>query len=207
VVRWPLALRDWIRRYIRNQVALEMIRPVRVTSPHPPHECARRLAATTARSRSGWLLSARTATLPDPLFVGEVGSSVVRVALFSAVGGRAGGSTCAWFDALLDPTPAGGTALTGTIGNRSAESATANAVLSLVVLTVMAGLGLFFPILGIVIAASGHFNGGVGVAIGLPILFGVSVLAARGRNSLPTGLDPIPALLEKIDHVLDATSD
>jgi hypothetical protein len=184
-----------------------MIRPVVVTSPHPPRECARRLAAVTTGSRSGWLLSARTATLPDPLFVGDVGSSVVRVALFSAVGGRSGRSSCAWFDALLDPTPAGGTALTGTIGNRSAESARAKAVLSLVVVAVLAGLGLFFPVLGIVIAASGHFNAGAGVAIGLPILFGVSLLAARGSNALPAELDPVPALLEKIDRVLDATSD
>ena len=188
------AVRSWARRHTP--------RPVVVTSPHPPPECLRRLAAVTTARKSGWLLDARTATQPDPLFHGEVGPSAVRLALFTEVIHR--GPVGAWLDARVDLTPEGGAALTGTIGSAAAE---ANAAMTLAFVAVWAVIGLVSLVIGVVLAASGRFNLGVGAAIAVPILIAVSILAARGSNALPPELDPIPALLEKIDGVPDATSD
>ncbi len=190
------ALHEWIER--------DMLRRVVVTSPHPPQECLRRLAKVTTGRKSDWHLDWRTATLPDPLFHGEVGPSGVHIALFTEV--TTGGPQSwvrAWFDARVDPAPEGGTVLAGTIGSPSAQ---ARAVLSLVFMAFWAGMALFSLVIGTVIAASGHFNMGVGAAIVLPVLVTLAILASRGNSGLEAAEDPIPGLLRKIDGVLDATS-
>jgi hypothetical protein len=199
-----------IRSFVsRNRVALhnyverDKLRPVVVTSPYPPEECLRRLAKVTTDRKSGWYLDWRTATLPDPLFHGAVGPRGIRVSLFSEAGRR--GGPLAWFDAQIATAPEGGTALTGTVGSPSAQ-ATAMATVAFVGFWAVAGVVSF--VVGIVIAASGHFNAGVGVAIGLPVLLVLSLLAGRGYHPGP-GLvpaeAPVPRLLRKIKDVLDST--
>ncbi len=190
------ALRNWIER--------DMLRRVVVTSPHPPQECLRRLAKVTTGRKSDWHLDWRTAALPDPLFHGEVGPSGVRIALFTEVTtGGPGTGVRAWFDARVDPAPEGGTVLAGTVGSPSAR---ARAVLSLAFIVFWAGMALFSLVAGAVIAATGHFNTGVGAAIALPVIVTFAILASRGKNGLEAAEDPIPRLLRKIDGVLDATS-
>jgi hypothetical protein len=69
--------------------------------------------------------------------------------------------------------------------------------------------GVVAFVTGIVIAVSGHFSGGVGVAIGLPVLVVLSLLAGRGHHpgpGLAAAEPPIPRLLRKINDVLDSTS-
>jgi hypothetical protein len=158
---------------------------------------------TTGRT-SGWYLDWRTATLPDPLFHGAVGPSGIRIIRFREVNRRNGPS--AWFEAQPGPAPEGGTTLTGTVGLRSAPG---RAIVGAVVLALLAVGGVVSFVVGVVIAASGHFNGGTGVAIGLPVLIVLSLLAGRGHDRGP-GLrkveDPIPALLGEINDVLDSTA-
>jgi hypothetical protein len=196
VARNRLVLQNWVTR--------DNLRPVVVTSPHTPDECLRRLAKVTTGRKSGWYLDWRTATMPDPLFHGEVGPSGIRVALFSQVSRRGGPG--AWFDALVVPVPEGGTALTGTVGLPTAE---AKATLGLVLIAFWAVAAVASFVIGVVITASGHFHIQVGLAIGLPVLFMLSLLAARGYHPGP-GLEPaeppIPRLLGKINGVLDSTS-
>src|SRR5580693_5118828 len=78
-----------------------------------PDECLRRLAKVTTYRRDRWYSDWRTATLPDPLFQGELWPSGLRLALFTANMARGYG---AWFEARIDPAPEGGTTLTGTVG-------------------------------------------------------------------------------------------
>jgi hypothetical protein len=195
--RWS-ALRDGIKRDKR--------RPVIVTSPHPPDECLRRLVKVTTYRRDRWYSDWRTATLPDPIFQGEVWPTGVRLALFTAVIAGSIGTPGAWLNARIDPAPEGGTTLTGTVGS---PGATATAVMSLVALMIWFGVGVFSFVIGVVITASGHFNPGVGVAIALPVLVVIAALAGRGYKPGP-GAEaeeaPIPGLLRKINSVLDSTS-
>jgi hypothetical protein len=196
VSRNRVALRNWVER--------DRLRPVVVTSPHPQEECLRRLAKVTTGRKSGWYLDSRTATLPDPLFHGEVGPSAIRIMRFHEVNRRNGPS--AWFEARPDPALEGGTTLTGTVGLPSGPS---RAIGGAALLALLAVGGVVSFVVGVVIAASGHFNGGTGVAIGLPVLIVLSLLAGRGYDRGPglrKGEDPIPALLRQINDVLDSTS-
>lgn len=89
--------------------------------------------------------------------------SRVRIGLFPDMLGRYGRQHPVRFDVRVDPGPDGGAVLAGTVGSRTAPM---NAVLSLVFIAVFAGLALSSLVIGVVIAASGHFNLGVGAAIG-----------------------------------------
>jgi hypothetical protein len=186
--RWS-ALRDGIKRDQR--------RPVVVTSPHPPDECLRRLAKVTTYRRDRWYSDWRTATLPDPLFQGELWPSGLRLALFTANMARGYG---AWFEARIDPAPEGGTTLTGTVGW---PGVWAGPVVGLVALVIWIGVA-------VVITASGHLIPGVGVAIALAVFVLMAILAARARQPGP-GTErkeaPIPGLLRVINGVLDSTSE
>lgn len=148
-------------------VEIDKIRAVEVTSSLPPGECVRRLAQVTTARKAGWYLDARTATAPDPLFHGTVESSRVRIGSFRDILTRHGGENPVWFDVRVGPGPDGGTVLAGTVGSRTAP---ANAVFSLVVMAVFAALALVFFVIGVAIAASGHFNLAVGAAIGIPVI-------------------------------------
>jgi hypothetical protein len=64
-------------------------------------------------------------------------------------------------------------------------------------------------VIGVVIAASGHFNMGVGMAIALPVIVVFALLASRGHAPGPgpgAPEAPVPGLLRKINDVLDSTS-
>ena len=195
---WASAARDWVRS--------GMPRPVVVMSPHPPQECLRRLAAVTTTRKTGWLLDARTATLPDPQLHGQVGPSGVRLAEFAAVTTQ-GKGRCARFDARVDPTPAGGTTLAGPVGPWSAQSAQTNAVGTLVIAALSAGMGVLLVIVGIVTAASGHFSPGVLVGIAIVIIILVVFMAPLRKHPRPADDRRIAALLKTINGVLDATSE
>lgn len=198
-----------IRSFVsRNRVALhnyverDKLRPIVVTSPHPPEECLRRLAKVTTDRKSGWYLDWRTATLPDPLFHGEVGPRGIRVGLFAEVG-RSGGVR-AWFDAQAVPAPGGGTTLTGTVGSTSAQQrATGN----LMVVAIWSAVPVIAFVVGVAIAASGHFNFWVGMAIVVPVI-AVFALIVSGAYDIGPRLEaaegPIPRLLRKINDVLDS---
>lgn len=194
VAHLPEELVAWVGR--------DEVRAVKVTSPLPPGECVRRLAQVTTNRIAGWYLDPRTAILPDPLFHGTVEPSQVRIASFRDMQGRYGREHPVWFDVRVAPGTDDGTVLAGTVGSRSAP---ANAVLSLVMTAVFAGLGLFSFVIGIVIAASGHFNMGAGAAIGIPVLVAVSILASRDQFTLK-GEGRVPPLLRTVCGVLDATS-
>jgi hypothetical protein len=183
-------------------VERDKIRAVEVSSPLPPDECIRRLAKVTTTRKNGWYLDPRTATLPDPLFHGTVGSSQARIALFKDMLGRHGSEYPVWFDVQVGPGPDGGTLMAGTVGSRTAS---ANAVASLVFVAVFSALALFFFVLGVVITASGHFDFAVGAAIGVPLIGAASVLAARDSLTLK-GEGRVPPLLRTLCVVLDATS-
>jgi hypothetical protein len=116
--------------------------------------------------------------------------------------GRYGREHPVWFDVRVDPGPDGGTVLAGTVGSRTAP---ANAVLSLVATAVFAGLALFSLVIGVVITASGHFNLGVGVAIGIPVIAAAAILASRDAFTLKDE-GRVPPLLRTICGVLDAAS-
>lgn len=89
--------------------------PVVVVSPHPPAECLRRLSqVTTRKSAVGWYASPRTAGHPEPRLRGEASDWQVQVTRFTA---HSGGP---WLIARPAPSPAGGTVLTGTIGQTPA---------------------------------------------------------------------------------------
>jgi hypothetical protein len=191
-----VALHNWVKR--------DKVRPVVVTSPHPPDECLRRLAKVTTDRRSGWYLDWRTATLPDPLFHGEVGPEGVRVGLFTHVVSR--GGVRAWFDARVDAAPGGGTILTGTAGLPSAPERATQTLQFVAFLAVGAVVAFVF---GVVMAASGRFNFGVGVAIVVPVIAALTLLASGGYDPGPrleAAEGPIPGLLRKINDVLDSTS-
>ncbi len=188
--RWS-ALRDDITRGKR--------RPVVLMSPHSPDECLRRLAKVTTYRRDRWYSDWRTATRPDPLFQGELWPTGLRLALFTAVmAGKTRGYGTR-FDARIDPAPGGGTTLTGTVG---VPGAWAGPVVGLVALVIWIGLA-------VVISASGHLIPGVGVAIALAVFVLMAILVARARQPDP-GAErkeaPTPALLRKINSVLDSTS-
>ncbi|HUN38320.1 MAG TPA: hypothetical protein VMU95_40530 [Trebonia sp.] len=187
------ALRTWIDR--------EKIRTVEVASPLPPDECVRRLAKATTHRKNGWYLDSRTATLPDPLFHGTVDASQVHIALFQDMLSRSGSQHPVWFDAEVGPGPDGGTVLLGTVGSAAASG---NAVAGLLFLGAWAVLAVFFFVLGIVQTALGHFNLGVGAAIGIPVLVAFSILVARDSPA-PKGEGRIPQLLRAIYGLLNAT--
>jgi hypothetical protein len=191
-----VALRNWVER--------DKLRPVVVTSPHPPDECLRRLAKVTTDRKSGWYLDWRTATLPDPLFHGEVGPRGVRVGLFTQVVSR--GGVRAWFDARIDPAPGGGTILTGTVGLPSGPE-TAELKLQFAAFLAVGVVAAF--VFGVVMAASGHFNLGVGMAIAVPVIAVLTLLASGGYDPgrrLEAAAGPIPVLMRKINDVLGSTS-
>ena len=189
-----MGLAAWVER--------DKVRPVEVTSPLPPDECVRRLArVTTSRMAGGWYLDWRTATRPDPLFNGTVEPSRVCIRSFRDTQGRYGQENPVWFDVRVDPGPDGGTVLAGTAGSRSDPR---NSVLGLAVLAVFAVLGLVFFIIGIVIAASGHFNLGVAAAIGVPVLVAFSILVSRDQLTWKDE-GRVPPLLRAVCGVLDAT--
>lgn len=197
----------WVVAWVEADKILteaDKIRAVEVTSPLPPDECVRRLAQVTTDRKNGWYLPARTATLPDPLFHGTVESSRVRIASFRAVLGRGGSQTAAWFDVRVNPGPDGGTVLAGKVGLYKAPAST---VSSLVFLAFLAALPLFFFVLGVVIAASGHFNFGVGAAIVVPVFVvaAFAIAASRGDLNLEDEGQTQP-LLRTICGVLGATS-
>jgi hypothetical protein len=100
---------------------------------------------------------------------------------------------------LAKVTPDGGTTLTGTVG---VPGVWVGPVVGLVALVIWTGVA-------VVIAASGHLIPGVGVAIALPVLVLIAILADRARKPDP-GAErkeaPTPALLRKINSVLDSTS-
>jgi hypothetical protein len=201
-----MAIRSFLSR---NRVALhnyaerDRLRPIVVTSPHPPQECLRRLAKVTTSRKSGWYLDWRTATLPDPLFHGEVGPRGIHVGLFTEAGQR--GGIRAWFDAQVVPAPGGGSTLTGTIGSPSAQQ---RATGDIMVVAVWAAAPVVAFIVGVAIAASGHFNFAVGTAIVVPVI-AVFALIVSGAYDFGPRLEaaegPIPGLLGKINGVLDAT--
>jgi hypothetical protein len=200
-----------IRSFVsRNRVALhnyverDKLRPIVVMSPHPPEECVRRLAKVTTGRKSGWYLDWRTATLPDPLFHGEVGPRGIRVGLFAGVG-RSGGVR-AWFDAQAVPAPGGGTALTGTIGSTSAQQ---RATRNLMVVAVWSAAPVVAFVVGVATAASGHFNFWVGMAIVVPVIAAFALIVSGAYDigpRLEAAEGPIPGLLRKINDVLDSTS-
>lgn len=187
---------------LRRRVERDKVRAVEVTSPFPPGECVRRLAQVTTTRKEGWYLDPRTATRGDPLFHGTVEPSRVRIGSFTDTLTRHGRENPVWLDARVDPGPDGGTVLAGTVGSRTAP---ANAVLSLVFMAVFAGLALFFLVIGLVIAASGHFNLGVGAAIGVPVIGAAAIFASRGAITLE-GEGRVSPLLRTVSDVLDATS-
>lgn len=84
------------------------------TSPFPPAECGRLLAAATTRIPAGGELALIIAVRPRPTLVGEVSPSRVRVALPSARG-----SLQPWFEGVINPARHGGTIVRGTAGPRS----------------------------------------------------------------------------------------
>ncbi len=191
---------------LRDDITRDKRRPVVVTSPHSPDECLRRLAKVTTYRRDRWYSDWRTATRPDPLFQGELWPSGLRLALFTEEMAGITGGYGARFEARIDPASEGGTTFTGTIGS---PGSAATAVMSLVVLMIVCGLGVFSVVIGVVITASGHFNPGVGVAIALPVLVLMAALAGRDYKPGP-GVEPkeapIPGLLREINRVLDSTS-
>jgi hypothetical protein len=196
VSRNRVALHNWVER--------DKVRPVVVTSPHPPDECLRRLVKVTTDRKSGWYLDWRTAPLPDPLFHGEVGPSGVRVAPFTEVG-RSGGVRT-WFDARVDPAPGDGTILTGVVGSPSAQKM---AMTKMQLAAFWAAAVVVSFIIGVAIAVSGHFNFWVGMAIVVPVI-AVFSLIVSGAYDLGPRLEAaegsIPGLLQKVNDVLDSTS-
>jgi hypothetical protein len=162
----------------------------------------RLLAKVTTDRKSGWYLDWRTATLPDPLFHGEVGPRGIRVGLFAEVGSR--GGVRAWFDAQIATAPGGGTTLTGTIGSTSAQQrATGN----LMVVAVWSAVPVVAFVVGVAIAASGHFNFWVGMAIVVPVIAAFALIVSGAYDigpRLEAAEGPIPALLRKINDVLDS---
>jgi hypothetical protein len=204
---WSSAVHDRariVRDWTRSEVNRYAPRPVVVTSPHPPEECLRRLAAVTTDRKTGWLLDARTATLPDPLLHGIVSPSGIRVTTFAAIVSR---GTCAWFDAQLEPTPAGGTTLDGTIGLSSAESAQAKAWDELQIAALAVLFWLLFAVLGIVSIASGNVGRGVMAIVVPTIIAPVVLFASQGKLPRSIAADRRDQLLETINRVLDATSE
>ncbi len=117
------------------------------------------------------------------------------------------GANAAWFNARIDSAPDGGTTLTGTVGLPGFQI---GAVGALVANVLWIGIGAFCFVIGLVITASGHFNLGTGVAIGLPVLVVLAILASRGGKPGPGAEareEPIPGLLQKINGVLGSTAE
>ncbi|MGD0699148.1 MAG: hypothetical protein ABSA02_04605 [Trebonia sp.] len=146
----------------------------------------------------------RTATLPDPLFHGEVGQRGVRLGLFTQAQRR--GGVRAWFEAQVAPATGGGSTLTGTVGSPSARQA---AMGNLIVVAFWVAAPVVAFAIGVAIAASGHFNFWVGMAVGVPVI-AVFALIVSGAYDLGPRLEaaegPVPGLPRKIDDVLDSTS-
>ena len=175
---------------LHNYVERDKLRPIVVTSPHPPEECLRRLAKVTTDRKSGWYLDWRTATLPDPLFHGVVGPRGIRVGLFAEVGRR--GGVRAWFDAQAVPAPGGGTTLTGTIGSTSAQ-ANATAAVAYVGFWAVAGVVSFV----------------VRMAIVVPVIAALALIVSGAYDigpRLEAAEGPSPGLSRKINDVLESTS-
>jgi hypothetical protein len=115
------------------------------TSPFPPAECSRRLAAVTVPRPTGGQLRLLIAGGPRPTLVGEVSPSRVRVALPPSRG-----SLETWFEGVMNPVRQGGTIVRGAAGPASSSLVPARvvSVMLAVVVVIMTASGVASTISG-----------------------------------------------------------
>jgi hypothetical protein len=183
-------------------------RPVTVSSPHPPHECLRRLTkVTSARGADRWYLDPKTAVLPDPLFRGDVKPARVHVAGFMTSANSRYRPLASWLDAEIEPAAGGGTTLTGTVGPNQYDQEAGEQVGCLIATVglLMCAVSL---IIGVVKLASGHIASGLPpLLIPIPVAAGVVYLIISFRKMPDPGDEASAKLMRKVARLLNATVD
>jgi hypothetical protein len=173
-------------------------RPVALTCAYPPAECARRLAGVTSqRGYPGWRLDLRNLGRPEPRLRGQVSGQHASVArLKHHASGRH--SFAAWLDVRLEPSPGGGTALTGLVGVPASVRAALAIVAGIFALLVLTAAGA-----GVELLAAGRLAGA------LPIIAAALAAAALAAVVRLFGVwaarREIPRLLAEVNAILDST--
>ena len=183
----------------RTLSLVEDFRPrlVALTCPHPPAECARRLAAVTSeRGYVAWHLDPRSLRRTKPRLRGQVSGQQASVTRFVFTSRRS--SFAAWLDVRLEPSAGGGTTLTGQAGLPAAVRTSLAIVAGLFGLSALTTAGA-----GVELLATGRLAGLLTIIAAA--LAGVALAAVvRLFGSWATRRE-IPKLLDEVDAILDSS--
>lgn len=181
-------------------------RPVSLTSPHSPEECARRLAAVTSERGQSWYLSPHNAVRPDPRLRGHIAPAEVHLAGF-ADSLNARYHFPVWLEARMVPAAGGGTTLTGTVGPEPGEVLARRVFLGAwLTLAGLFGLGWF--IAGLVLLSHGRLAAALPPLL-IPLAAAAALLGycfkTGWRSHSGEGLEPAAiALVELVGRLIDA---